>query len=653
MQSPFTGLRNRLLITVSALMLTIFIGTGLLQAELAKRNAEKEAVTQGELVLKQTRLLARPLLLSNDRVSLNYLLNELVTLPYIRAAQLQTNREGVIARAGDAAGIQMQQALTSKQESHLSIWLDPTPLKRPLLKQLQISAIAAVLALLGCIAAILMIFNRHRAPTAISDEQRIQPTISTSAPVVENEPTNVPSLEPEITVSNNQPENTGTEEITPPAPITPDTTELEKGVQEPQEAETIPEPKWEPEATTYTESSESEELPPRQKESVDDIPFIGELSNAPTLLEVEREVADQENNTDSASPDFTLDEFDRASQELTQENNTPQPSIASFENPTSSGPAAEPVEESSDNKVNAPHQSATPIEKATPNNEPEEPNLETASLVSLLRPDLVERSMPQFQPSSTPADSQPEPEEQLPTFEETEISREQQPDYHVDTHQAPATTVNPLRAVRDEEQLSLYSMEHELELVLSAEDAAYCLYVDTSAHAGNAEEHERQQLLKTYTRLAGQTAAIYNGALLELKNGDIVLKFDRSTPDDNHGINAVCASALFNLLYKGFNQLRIRSFQPALNLRMALARGQRDKGTLLIEEARFLTHTTQSNELISHTALTEVAALKNKLMDGANIRREDEDKVLIMALNDNVQELLAKQANHLLGKLDS
>ncbi len=84
---------------------------------------------------------------------------------------------------------------------------------------------------------------------------------------------------------------------------------------------------------------------------------------------------------------------------------------------------------------------------------------------------------------------------------------------------------------------------------------------------------------------------------------------------------------------------------------MALVRGKAEKLERLLEEARFLTRTTQSNELISHTALTEAPDLKRTLLDGASIRREDEDKVLVLQISKSYQDLLEKQSRHLMIKL--
>ncbi|MFC6670104.1 hypothetical protein [Marinobacterium aestuariivivens] len=259
-------------------------------------------------------------------------------------------------------------------------------------------------------------------------------------------------------------------------------------------------------------------------------------------------------------------------------------------------------------------------------------------LLELLRP-VKERLMPRFEPSPPQAHEEPRFID-----ESIEIGDDEPPPPKY------GPKANPLRG-RDEEQLGLYSFEHELELILAPEDAVYLLLIDAaSGHAEYVQGEERDTLLQGYLQQARQIAAIYNGDVEALDNGDIRIWFREPADEDRHGANALCAAKLFTLLYRAFNQSRIRQFQPVLSLHMALVRGNRDREQRVLEEAQFLTRTTQSNELISHTALTEAPELKANLLDEADVRREDEDKVLILSLSDGYEELLQKQASHLLSK---
>lgn len=285
----------------------------------------------------------------------------------------------------------------------------------------------------------------------------------------------------------------------------------------------------------------------------------------------------------------------------------------------------------------------------------EEEITETRDLVELLRPEPAQPA-PQLKPeSSNLTEEKDTPDATNVTLEaEVEVETielEEQPLTQQD--EKPAVKDNPLRRRgRDEEQLTLYSFEHEMELMLTPEDAAYLLYIDaTSAHAEYADAAERDQLLAVYAQLAAQVAHIYSGQLETLNNGDLQIRFSAPAEKDAHGINALCAGLLFVLLYKGFNKQRIGQFQPVMNLHIALVRGHKGKPAIMQEESRFLTRTTQSNELISHTALTEATDIKRALLKDADIRREDEDKVLIHKVEKRYQTLFEKQCNHLLTKL--
>jgi hypothetical protein len=271
--------------------------------------------------------------------------------------------------------------------------------------------------------------------------------------------------------------------------------------------------------------------------------------------------------------------------------------------------------------------------------------LDNNELVELLKPDTTER-MPHFKP----APMQPENEPTNSSFKEASYELEDSLKDHQQTLSDSAPKPNPLRThERSEEQLDLYSLDHQLELSLQPIDAAYLFYIDaTTGHADYVEPEEHSYLIQTYEQLINKVSAIYGGAVSVNASGDLQLLFDDQDEEDGHGVHALCAAKLFTLLYRAFNQSRIKSFKPVLNLHMAIVRGNREKFNFIKEEALFLTRTTQSNELISHTALTEAKQLKSTLLSAADVRREDEDKVLILSLTPSYQALLTKQATHLL-----
>lgn len=287
------------------------------------------------------------------------------------------------------------------------------------------------------------------------------------------------------------------------------------------------------------------------------------------------------------------------------------------------------------------------LKKADPQDEKQQDN---EQLVDLLKPADDAPEMPEFAPFNEQKDSSipviPTPEQAKPVIEE--ISLTPKP-----AEKAGTRLKNPLfENDKHEVQLDLYALEQELELIMAADQAGYLLYLDlSSGHSDNISPGELEEMQEYYSRMLDMVIAIYQGEAARISNGDLQLAFLKPHKDDSHGVNAVCASQLFNRLYKLFNQQRIRQMKPVLNLHMALVRGHHRKLPRLQEEARHLTQSTDSNELITHTALSEAPDLKVSLLAGADIQRAEEDKVLIRAVNDNYQKLLDKQARHLLKKL--
>ncbi|MBY4676202.1 hypothetical protein [Marinobacterium arenosum] len=625
--------RNRILISVASLLLACLLSAGLFLHYAAERHAEQEVRQHGELLLQQTSLLARPLLLANDRVSLNYLLNELVMLPYIRAAQLHDDREGTVARAGEAGGLEMQRPLAPDNLSQLTFWLDPAPLAAPLQRQLMQSGLFALLTLLATLLSLGWLL-RERAPLA-EQQSPAEPAAADSAfaagPQVETQPYD----EPEFPATEAPYADYRTSEPTEKNALDALTVVQAEPASEPAfEADSALSDQM---AAQYAEADQIDAAEQRRTSAAPEHQCSDEAEvpeeNIPFISDI---VRDEGQFSPSIEPAYATESAQRTQPWNHYEPSSEPQDVALAE--IEEHPAAKPTSD---------EQSARRLE----------PSFETDSLVQLLRPEQRGRTMPQFQPSSQPDEEPAQPAEadaeQPFDLDEQELDRDRQPGHATATATADTVkTRNPLKALREEVQLDLYTLEQELELILPGDEAGYCLYIDVaSSHGGNVEESERLQLLKVYARMAGQSAAIYGGTAHQLANGDLRVNFDRPGANDNHGVNAVCAALLFNLLYKGYNQARIRAFLPVMNLHMALARGRLDKPELLLEEARFLTRTTQSNELISHTALTEVPDLKRNLLGTADVRREDEDKVLILKLSGHYQELLQKQANHLLNKL--
>ncbi|WP_420554502.1 hypothetical protein [Neptuniibacter marinus] len=505
------------------------------------RQAESETQHLGKALAQQSDILIRPLLLSNDRVSLNYLLNELQQIPYIKGLQVADQSGVIIARSGEANDIKLQQRLIQQEKiiATVTLWLTPEPLKQALRSQFwPLLFLACAIALLS----LLVIWYFGHYPT--TDEQ---------------------------------------EEQTPDDPA--------------------------PDRLSGLTFSESLAIQNEGRHS--DISAIEDssLSNKETFIST---------NSDTES---AVDEIDTTPQTTTNDH---------------------PLRET---------------ETDFQNDATQDDQLHTESLVDLLKPEHSNApQMPKFE--HHPQDL--EHAEATASPDEFSIEEELIDEKQDNTDESPTKTKNPLfkeamsdeMRERKEVQLGLYSFEDELELFLAPQDAIYLFYIDSNtASSDNMHPDEKATLLNVYLHLAKQVARIYNGESEQLENNDILLRFELRDSNDSHGINALCAAILFSLLYKGFNQARIKGFQPVLSLQMSLSRGHYDKHSLVKEEAHFLTRTTNSNELISHTALTEAPLLKRALLEQADIRREDEDKVLLLKVTPKHQALLQKQANHLLTKI--
>ncbi|MGH1461624.1 MAG: hypothetical protein ACRBB6_06285 [Neptuniibacter sp.] len=522
--------RNLFVAVILAIIAGILLSTTYLSTATA-RQAKSETLKLGDSLALQSEILIRPLILANDRVSLNYLLNELIKIDHISGLQVQDRNGIVIARAGDVSDIKQVRHLLQLEKNigSFTLWLNQKPAKQLLTSQHIPVAILAAMSILFILLAI-WFTTRDTSISFTNDQTGLNP----------DEPRDFSST---LAIQTQQ------------------------------------------RALVDDESKEARNNTTKPV-SVDNVIPTEQIISDHTVQEPQTEA----NKTDQIS-------------ELSRNN----------------------------------HQSN---------------NFKTDDLVDLLKPAPSSASqMPKF--------------EHHPQDLETEILAEEEPlvleEQDLNTSDTTASSEpakeNPLfkmqeRIEKKEQQLELYSFEHELELILAPQDAIYLFYIDTiTASSENIKAEEKSALVNVYLHLAKQVARIYNGEVEQLENNDILLRFELRDDKDSHGINALCAAVLFTLLYKGFNQSRIKGFQPVLSLQMSIARGHHSRYNLVHEESHFLTRTTHSNELISHTALSEAPLIKQALLENADIRREDEDKVLIMKLTAKHQELLQKQANHLLTKI--
>lgn len=579
MEHPDTSdswtLRRRLRLWLPAAMV-LFLSLTLSATTLylgARRTAQQEAVSWGETIARSAAILIQPLLLADDRISLNYIFSELGNQPLLHGLKLTNPQKLVVAVAGDELGIKqtLELARGNAVFGELTLWISPQPAWQLLSRQWLEAALMALASLLLTLATLWFSIRRQTRPETKTrpEEPRFEEVAASVSPLLAND--------------------------------------------------------WMPEDA------------PRGRNDSDVLPE--------NLAEIQAEEEDEVSVSDEEYPLDFPDEADAEDPDAIPEfDDTPYPPLlterddAAYASEVSAPPS---IEESA-----APVSTNTQAE-AEPDDDAHYSTADTnRDLVELLKPEKSEPRMPRFHPSERQPD---ESDEAIaPDIDQVELEDRAA---DTDTRRPDLSLVSGLNR-REEEQLGLYTLEQELELMLPAGEAGYLFLIDaTSAHADNIESQERDTLMRHYRTLANSVAHIYSGRVEPLSGGDLQLFFDSPSEDDSHGINALCAATLFVYLYKQYNQYRIRQFKPVMNLHMALVRGNHDNLQRLLDEARFLTRTTQSNELISHTALTEAADLKNTLLNEADIRREDEDKVLIVRVARSYQELLEKQARHLLTKL--
>ena len=139
--------------------LILFLGFVLSAAYMnfaTSRQAQNETRILGNSLAKQSDILIRPLLLSNDRVSLNYLINELKSLSYINGLQIQDNSGIIIARAGNISDLKLQKRLLQQDRNlaTVTLWLNPAPIESMLRSQLWPLAIIALASMILALSAL-------------------------------------------------------------------------------------------------------------------------------------------------------------------------------------------------------------------------------------------------------------------------------------------------------------------------------------------------------------------------------------------------------------------------------------------------------------------------------------------------------------------
>ena len=559
---------------------------------LAKKAAENEALKQAKIWSNSASMLVAPLILSKDLVSLNFVTNQIADDPFVAGIQITDSQTMRLAAAGNQEGVHTAKSIAPNNETiaQLEVWIDPTPVQQQLNYQTGLISSGAIIAFL------LSLFIYRRQSKLLEEEVAYIEQIEQNF-----DDQSIDSVETPET--NSASENDVSDEVD---------NEFDNAAiftEESQPSEHISETDIEPlEAETHSESEPEIESPENSEETFDDIGNFGSAYDDPIV-----ENSDPEETT--ATKTEQVSEQDKGETDL--------PPWESIEHPT----VTEPSE---------PANMEPPIVKMQVN----ETDNDEIDLVDLLKPERREPSVPPFKPLS----KEPELDREEPSFETLMFDTTPE-------HKEPTKKLARKLPIINEEQLDLYTIEQELDLLTPASEAAYVVLIDfTSPHSALISNQEQLQIKRTYRTLANSVANIYEGEVSALGE-DILIQFDDASDDDEHGVNASCAAMLFAQLARSYNRSRQDQQEPVLNVHTAIVRGQQGRQERMADEARFLTRSTKTDRLISHTALSEAPDLKRGVLSTAEIKREDEDKVLILSLSRSYQDLLEKQGRYLLAKL--
>ncbi|NRP10993.1 MULTISPECIES: hypothetical protein [unclassified Marinobacterium] len=560
---------------------------------LAKNAAENEALKQAKIWSNSASMLVAPLILSKDLVSLNFVTNQIADDPFVAGIQITDSQTMRLAAAGKQEGVHTAKSIAPNNEAiaQLEVWIDPTPVQQQLNYQTGLISSGAIIAFL------LSLFIYRRQSKLLEEE--------------------VAYIE--------QIEQHFDDQIT-------DSTEAQETIDDSDEE-------------VYEDDVEAEALIEQEPE-LDDQEQDTEINSLDNHLgsEAEKEIESTiETEVDTEVDYDDIGNFGSAYDDPIVENSTSdEPSEPNFEevHEPNTDEADIPPWEPSENETMVETNEPTNIEPPIVKMQIDETDKDEIDLVELLKPERREPSVPPFKPLS----KEPEQEREEPSFETLMFDTTPE-------RQEPVKKLARKLPIINEEQLDLYTIEQELDLLTPASEAAYVVLIDfTSPHSALISNEEQLQIKRTYRTLANSVANIYEGEVSALGE-DILIQFDNASEDDEHGVNAACAAMLFAQLARSYNRSRSDQQEPILNVHTAIVRGQQGRQDRMADEARFLTRSTKTDRLISHTALSEAPDLKSGVLSTAEIKREDEDKVLILSLSKSYQDLLEKQGRYLLAKL--
>jgi len=160
----------RALLSVALILLLSLSLGGVLEYLRSSEQARRQASEVGLIFGRSSAILIQPLVLADDRISLNFLFNELAAEPLISGLRLTAPDQTLIALAGQPKGKGHTLELVQGDEviGQLTYWPDPAPFE--LLLQQQLLETALLLAASLMLTAVLLGFSLRRQPLPTQTE---------------------------------------------------------------------------------------------------------------------------------------------------------------------------------------------------------------------------------------------------------------------------------------------------------------------------------------------------------------------------------------------------------------------------------------------------------------------------------------------------
>ncbi len=112
---------------LATLITTLAVSAGMLAY--AEHQSSSEAQRQAERLGNSVQVILTPLVLMDDRISMNLIANQLVNDPVLSGIKLTDQKQLTLAVAGTPSSYVVTRAISQNDESlgELTLWVDPIP----------------------------------------------------------------------------------------------------------------------------------------------------------------------------------------------------------------------------------------------------------------------------------------------------------------------------------------------------------------------------------------------------------------------------------------------------------------------------------------------------------------------------------------------